>query len=396
MYRGGLSLASHPLGHSPRDGLRHPLRVIRPRRVSFETHDFSGLDIPAASSLFRQADRIRRKPVRRKVDDFLDHIKARLAKYPELTAERLYREIVQLGYPGSRRTVRRYVAQIRPRQERVYKPVETLPGEQAQVDWGHEGTIEVNGQRLNLYSFHCVLSHSRVRYVEYTTSQDMATFLACHERAFRYVGGCPRKIVYDNTKTVVSERVGSVIRFHPDFLRFAAAYGFRPHACWLNDPESKGKVESSVGYVRRDFFYGTEFASCEDLNRQGRTWMDGVANARVCEATGRAPFVLLEEERPFLLPLPEKPVSAYAEAEVRVSKTCLIAWGGNQYSVPHQLARQKVKLHIYAERLEVLFAGAGGNSPPMPGQGPAHRAGGALRRASSRSQRQAHHLAAAL
>lgn len=181
-------------------------------------------------------ERIRRKSVSRKIDDFLDHIKARLFNYPELTAERLFREIVKMGYTGSRRTVRRYVARIRPTQERVYKPVETLPGEQAQVDWGHEGTIEENGQRFSLYSFNFILSHSRVRYVEYTTSQDMATFLACHQRAFQYVGGCPREIVYDNAKTVVLERVGTVVRFHPDLLRFAAASGFKPRACWVNDP----------------------------------------------------------------------------------------------------------------------------------------------------------------
>jgi transposase len=152
---------------------------------------------------------IQRKQVNLKIDEFVGHIKARLDKYPELTAERLYREIVELGYAGSRRTVRRYVSRMRPTHERVYKPVETLPGEQAQVDWGHEGAYEVDGQRLNLYSFNFVLSHSRVRYVEYTTSQDMATFLACHVRALQYLGGCVREIVYDNCKTVVSERVGT-------------------------------------------------------------------------------------------------------------------------------------------------------------------------------------------
>jgi transposase len=301
-------------------------------------------------------EQIRRKPVNRKIDEFVDHIKARLAKFPELTAERLFREIVNLGYTGSRRTVRRYVAQLRPQQERVYKPVETLPGEQAQVDWGHEGTIEENGERLNLYSFNFILSYSRVRY-EYTTSQDMATFLACHQRALRYIGGCPGEIVYDNCKTVVSERLGTVIRFHPDLLRFAAGFGFKPRACWVHDPESKGKVESTVKYARRDFFYGTEFTSRSDLNQQARTWLDEVANQRVCEATSRPPMELLREERPFLRPLSAEPVAAYAEAEARVTKTCLLSWGGNQYSVPHQLARRKVTLRIYEDRLEVFFAG---------------------------------------
>jgi transposase len=302
-------------------------------------------------------EQIRRKAVSHKIDDFVDHIKARLAKYPELTAERLFREIEKLGYTGSRRSVRRHVAQFRPQQQRVYKPFETLPGEQAQVDWGHEGTFEENGQRLNLYSFNFILSHCRLRYVEYTTSQDMATFLACHQRALQYIGGCPREIVYDNAKTVVLDRVGTVVRFHPELLRFAAGYGFKPRACWVNDPESKGKVESTVKYVRRDFFYGTEFTTLSNLNEQRLTWLNEVANRKVSEATGRVPFEHLAEERSFLQPLPAQPVGTYAEAEAQVTKTCLFSWGGNQYSVPDQLARHKVKLHVYEDHLEVYFAG---------------------------------------
>lgn len=301
---------------------------------------------------------IQRKPVPKKIDGFTDHIDARLAQYPELSAERLCREITKLGYTGSPRGVRRYVAQARPRHERVYKPVETLPGEQAQVDWGSEGTIEVDGRQLKLYAFVFVLGHSRFRYVEYTTSQDMATFLGCHERALRWVGGCPHRILYDNAKTVVSERVGSVVRFNPDLLRFAAAWGFKPDACWTHDPESKGKVESSVKYVHRDFFYGGQFTDLADLNRQVKDWMTGVANSKVCEATGRVPAEALEEERQFLLPLPtERVAAAYAEAEARVTKTCLLSWGGNQYSVPHQLARCRVKLHVHENHLEVFSDG---------------------------------------
>jgi hypothetical protein len=156
---------------------------------------------------------------------------------------------------------------------------------------------------------------------------------------------------------VVSERLGTVIRFHPDLLRFAAGFGFKPRACWVNDPESKGKVESTVKYARRDFFYGTEFASLSNLNQQARTWLDEVANRKVSEATGRVPLEHLREERPFLKPLPEEPVAAYAEAEARVTKTCLFSWGGNQYSVPHQLARRRVALRIYEDQLDVFFAG---------------------------------------
>ncbi len=276
----------------------------------------------------------------------MDYIRARLEKFPELTAERIYREIKQLGYKGSSWTVRRYVARIRPPHMRVYKPVETLPGEQAQVDWGYFGSIEVDGEVLKLYAFVFVLSYSHMRYVEFTTSQDLATFLACHQRALEYLGGCPREIVYDNAKTVVKERVGSVVRFHPDLLRFAAAYGFKPRACWVHDPESKGKVESAVKYVRRDLFYGTAFTSLADLNRQVREWLEQVANQKVSASTGEAPVARLEAERPFLLLLPERPLEVPAEVEAQVTKTCLVSWGGNQYSVPHRLARKKVRSNL--------------------------------------------------
>lgn len=299
--------------------------------------------------------RVQRKKVAWKIEPYMGHIERRLTQYPELTAERLYREIRKLGYTGSRRSVRRCVAQIRPRKLRVYRPVETLPGQQAQVDWGHFGTFTEDGQTFKLYAFVMVLSWCRMRYIEFTTSQDMATFLACHSRALAYLGGVPHEILYDNAKTVVQERVGRVIRFHPDLLRFAAAYGFKPQACWMEDPESKGKVENAVQYLRRDFFYGTTFATLDEMQRQGREWLDEVANAKPSEATGRVPAEALKEEQPFLLPLPAQPVEMAMEGSARISKTCLMRWNGNIYSVPDVLARRKVALRIYEDRLDVRW-----------------------------------------
>lgn len=301
-------------------------------------------------------EEITRKEVPHKTDPYEDYVKARLKDWPELSAERLCREIVGLGYTGSPRSVRRLVAKIKGEvgKPRVYKPVETLPGEQAQVDWGHFGTIVEDGQEYKLYAFVFVLSYSRVRYVEYTTSQDMATFLACHKRALEYIGGCPHVIVYDNAKTVVSDRVGSVVCYQADLLRFAASYGFKPRACWAYDPESKGKVENAVKYVRRDFHYATEFSSLDDLNRQVRDWYCKVANAKVCEATNEVPWARLEQERQLFIPLPPASYGAGIEVEVKVTKTCLVSWGGNQYSVPHHLASRKVILRVFEDHLDVI------------------------------------------
>lgn len=191
------------------------------------------------------------------MDSFLGHLPTRLEAYPRLSANRLFREIAAQGYTGSRRTVRRYVARLKAGlPQRVYQPYETGPGEQAQVDWGHE-VWEHDSQKSKLYSFvFVVLSHSRMRYVEYVSSLGSAVFLHCLYRAFEYIGGVPQRLLFDNAKVVVSERVGRTIGFQTDLLDFATRLGFHPDACWVNDPETKGKVESTVGYVHRDFYYG--------------------------------------------------------------------------------------------------------------------------------------------
>ena len=110
--------------------------------------------------------------------------------------------------------MRRCVALLRPKNFREYKPIETLPGEQAQVDWGYCGQINIDGCEIKLYVFAFTLSWSRVRYVEFVTSMNMATFFGCMHRAFEYIGGVPSEILFDNAKTVVSERVGGIVRFN--------------------------------------------------------------------------------------------------------------------------------------------------------------------------------------
>ena len=287
------------------------------------------------------------------IEPFLNHIRERLHDYPQLTAKRLFREIRNQGYPGSYRTVRRYVGQLR-RQlpARVYMPYETEAGEQAQVDWGHEEWIH-NGVKQKVYSFVYVLSHSRMRYVEYVTSLDSVVFLNCLYRAFEYMGGVPKKILFDNAKVVVSERVGSVVRFQADLLQFAALLRFRPDACWVEDPETKGKVESTVGYVHRDFFYGRDFPDFEAMNRQAREWCDEV-NREVHATTQEVPVERWAAERARLTPVPQKKPVLFRVQRAKVNKACLFSFSKNQYSVPKEYARQYVRLEIYEHEFRVL------------------------------------------
>lgn len=290
---------------------------------------------------------------RRKIDPYLNYITRRLEKWPELSAERLFQEIVEQGYDGSRRSVRRAVAGIRPQRFREYKPFETLPGEQAQVDWGHMGRIRIDGVEMPLYAFVLTLAWSRVRYVEFVTSLNMATLLASMHRALEYVGGVPGEVVFDNAKTVVSERVGGVVRFNENLLRMAVTYGFQPRACWSHDPESKGKVESAVKYVKRGFFYGRSFRDLGDLNAQARVWCDDVANRKVHGTTGEAPWDRLEQEKAHLKPLTvTEPL--YIVEDRRATKTQLISIEGNRYSVPPAFARRKVRYRRHEGRIELL------------------------------------------
>ncbi|HPT61973.1 MAG TPA: IS21 family transposase [Bacillota bacterium] len=252
------------------------------------------------------------------VNPYKPYPQYRLNKFPGLTAARLCREISTLScagndhngllppvpYEGSERTIARYIQSIRPHDERTYRPVETLPGEQAQADWGHFGYINMDGKRKHLYAFSFVLSYSRVRYVQFTTRQDTLTLLCCLQNAFEYIGGVPQIILFDNAKTVVSERVGSVIQFNRDLMRFALQYGFKPDACWIYDPESKGKVENSIKYVNRDFFYARPVTDLETLNNECLGWCDEVANKKIHGKTGEVPADRLGEEKQALLPVP--------------------------------------------------------------------------------------------
>lgn len=304
------------------------------------------------------------------LDPYKRYLQYRLEILPELTAVRLYREIrtlscpggsgvellPEISYGGSERTVRRYVSELRPQSTRVYRPIETLLGEQAQADWGHFGHITLDGVRRPLYAFSFILSYSRVRYVEFTTSQDMVTFLTCLKHALEYIGGVPQMVLFDNAKTVVSERVGSVIQFSQDLLRFAARYRFKPEACWMQDPESKGKVENSIKYVRGDFFYGRPVTALESLNREALEWCDEVANEKIHEATMEVPSDRLAEERKALARLPETPMAVFQKVKRFVRKDCTFSFETNQYSVPAAYARRTVEVCVYPDRLEA-FAG---------------------------------------
>lgn len=288
----------------------------------------------------------------RKTDPYQEYIKSRLTAYPELSAKRIYCEIVDQGYTGSYRTVRRWVNNVRPENKRQYAPVHTLPGEQAQVDWGHMGEIVISNRRYKLYAFVFTLSWSRWMYIEFVVSLNTATFLASLHRALQAAGGVPHTILFDNAKTVVSERVGKIVRFNENLLRFALKAGFTPEACWAYDPESKGKVESNVKYVKRGFFYGLEWNGLADLAAKAQNWLGRVANQRVHGTTHCVPAERLTEEIGYLKPLPET-LPTYVLERRKATKDRLISIDGNRYFIESAKGKGVVIYRRYENHIEL-------------------------------------------
>jgi transposase len=270
-----------------------------------------------------------------------------LAQYPRLRATRLYAMVRARGYTGSVVPVRRYVRTIRPaRRAEAYLRLQTLPGEQGQVDWGHFGTVQIGFARRPLLCFVLVLSWSRALYARFALDQSLESFLRGHAEAFTALGGAPRALLYDNLKSVVLERQGDHIRFHPRLLELAGHYHFAPKPCAPYRGNEKGKVERQIQYLRHAFFAARRFTSLADLNAQLAQWIADTAHARAVpgDPAGRRVAEALAEEQRVLLALPAHPFPCDVLRPVLSGKTPYVRFDSNDYSIPHDAVRRPLTL----------------------------------------------------
>lgn len=288
------------------------------------------------------------------LDPFKPHIQQRLAKY-DLTAMKLFAEIQAQGYRGKYAIVQRYVRSIRPPQvQPAFVRFETAPGQQAQVDWSPFGRINHLGQSRKLSCFALVLGYSRVLYGEFTVSEDLSTLVQCHLNAFRYVGGIPREILYDQMKTVVLEWHREHTEWNPQFGEFAQTFGFQRRLCRPRRAQTKGKIERPFGYIQESFFAGLDLTplTLDDLNAQFRQWLDHTANTRVHRTTQCVPFERLKEEH--LLPLPDRTYMVELVETRKSHKDCHLEYQGNRYSVPYQYARRELTVRAQGDQLRIF------------------------------------------
>jgi transposase len=287
------------------------------------------------------------------VDAYLPFIHATLGTFPTLTASRLYAMVRERGYDGRPDHFRHVIACHRPRPKaEAYLRLRCLPGEQAQVDWGHFGHLEIGRARRPLMAFVMVLSHARQIFLRFYLDARMENFLRGHVGAFTAWNGVPRVLLYDNLKSAVLERRGDAIRFHPTLLAFAGHYRYEPRPVAIARGNEKGRVERAIRYVRDAFFAARSFTDLDDLNAQAETWCNGPAADRRCpdepDRTVREVFV---EEAARLLPLPDNPVPLLERVAVTVGKTPYVRFDLNDYSVPYDHVRRA--LTVLADPHEV-------------------------------------------
>jgi transposase len=295
-----------------------------------------------------------------KLDPYKPYLEERLGS-AVWNARVLLRELRQRGYAGGYTILTDW---LRPQREAArvvaVRRFETAPGEQAQVDWEHLGDLAMNGQARKLWGFAFTLGYSRMMMAEAALDQKLGTLLRMHEEAFRQLGGVPQEILYDRMRTVWQEtdERGEIV-WNPVFLDFARYWGFQPRLCRPYRAQTKGKVESGVKYVRRNFLcglLGREPGGLEDLNTQLRQWVWEVANQRVHGTTHQQVMARWDADQFALQPLDGRPRYPYADEDLRkVARDAFVHWQGSRYSVPWIYAGKQVWVREQVGRVEVRY-----------------------------------------
>ena len=293
-----------------------------------------------------------------KLEPFKLYLKERL-QAGVWNAQVLFRELRERNFSGGYSTLTEW---LRPQRKDALtvavRRFETPPGKQAQVDWGHLGSLSESGAEHMLWGFTITLGYSRLMMAEAATDQKLGTLLRMHESAFRQWGAVPEEILYDRMKTVwtgIDER-GEIV-WNAIFLDFARYWGFTPRLCRAYRPQTKGKIESGVKYVRRNFLcglLGREPDSLAELNSEMRCWLAEVANRRVHGTTHEQVLLRFDEDLFSMQPVNGRPPYPYMDDEHRkVARGAYVSWQGSRYSVPWSYAGKEVWVRDRDNSVEV-------------------------------------------
>jgi transposase len=288
-----------------------------------------------------------------KVEGWHEQIVNLLSK--ELSVVRIFEEIKAQGFDNSYSALSRYIRRHNIKNTSCII-FHTLPGEEAQVDFGDIGKqYDSNGQLRKAWVFNMRLSYSRLDYYEIVFDQKVNTWINCHINAFNFFGGVPQVIKLDNLKAGIIDANFYEPVYQKEYNRFAKHYGCLLSPCRPYKPQEKGKVESGIKYVKNNFFAGRSFTKNKMMNEQLYSWLDG-ANARIHGTTKAKPIELFQqEEAAQLIALPLEAFSLEAWHLRKVAKDCHVTIDNNYYSVPSKHVWCDVMISLGSEVVKIYI-----------------------------------------
>ena len=256
----------------------------------------------------------------------------------------IYERLKERGYAGSYSAVYRFVRRLEPLAPAVTVRVETKPGEEGQVDFGYVGLLidPETGELRKAWAFVLTLSWSRHQYVEFVFDQTVATWLRLHRNAFAFFGGVVERMVTDNLKAAIVRACWQEPEAQQSYRECAEHYGFLIGPCIPYTPRHKGKVESGVHYVKRNFMGGRAPTPLPQANRDVLRWVQTTAGMRIHGTTHERPLVRFDLERAVLRPLPPAPYDLAIWKQVQLHRDCYVVFDNAYYSAPFRLVGQQL------------------------------------------------------
>jgi hypothetical protein len=282
----------------------------------------------------------------KKLDNYECFVKNRLEDYPDATSAQVKDWLMEY-HPDLKnlcdKTVYNFVVFVRHKyaipktfDSRVYHKVEELPyGKQAQADFGEFNITDIEGHRKKVYFFALVLARSRYKYT-YFQDHPFTTEETCiaHDNAFSFIGGYPQEMVYDQDKRLLTDENAGNLLLTNVFALYTRDKPFKLHFCRKSDPQSKGKIENVVRYVKYNFLRGRRYDNIHVLNSQACEWLERTANAKVHSATGLVPSIEWQAERSSLQPVTRLYEPAPERPAYHVRKDNTITYKGTYYVLP--------------------------------------------------------------
>lgn len=288
----------------------------------------------------------------KKLDEFDQVIKAKLEK--GLTAKIIWQQLIaehaiDVSYP----TVSRHVRGLT--QLETFVPLHSLPGEQAQVDYGYLGKFIKDGKLIKVWGFSMILSYSRYAYYEIVTDQTVKSFITSHIHAFEFFAGVPRTIKIDNLKAGVITPDFYEPIIQEQYAEFLNYYGGAPITARIKRPQDKGKVESGIKYLKNNFLLAINHNDFYGLRDDLKDWNQNICNRRIHGTTKKVPYeMFIQTEKENLITLPGLRYEIYQIVERKVNQYGHITFEHNYYSVPYEYTGQKLVIKSNGSILKIF------------------------------------------